>query len=88
MTYQLGGEYRFEGKDGKVYTKAPKHALEGWKAFARTKKGTYREVLGCSQEQEGTWVQGENQGAWFCHTHDSRNDAEMQAFKAYRWLNK
>lgn len=91
MTYQLGGEFNFKTVNGEIVIRKPKDAQEacfvGFRAFARNNKtGTYREVFGLSQEQE--WVDGTNEGFWFHHTHDSRENAVKLASKAYRWLNK
>lgn len=89
MSYQLGGEFTFNKLTSadKVATLNTKHALTGFRAFARNNRtGKYREVLGVSQEQE--WVDGTNEGFWFHHTHDSKETASKLAWKAYRWLNK
>jgi hypothetical protein len=86
MTYQLGAEINFKGFTGKVGIKN-EGGIVGFRAFARNEKtGTYREVLGCSQEDG--WVDGANEGFWFNHTHDTKDEAATLAWKAYRWLNK
>jgi hypothetical protein len=91
MTYTLGGEFTFNKLTSadKVATLNTKHALTGFRAFARVEKtGKYREIFGISQEDEGTWVQGVNEGFWFHHTHEDKATASKLAWKAYRWLNK
>ena len=88
MTYQIGAKVNlpkhFSGKTGIVDTK---NFLTGFRAFARVEKtGEYFEVFGISQEDG--WVDGTNEGFWFHHTHETREDAEKCAWKAYRWLNR
>lgn len=86
MGYQLGGTFKFKS-ESKVGVIDSKDAILGVRAFCRDEKtGMYREVLGCSQEQE--WVDGTNEGGWFHHTWDGKDEAFKQAWKAYRWLNK
>jgi hypothetical protein len=85
--YTLGGTHNSK-LTGKLIVQAPRNAIEGWRAFARIEKtGKYREVFGLSQE-DNTWIQGVNEGFWFHHTHDSREQAIELASRAYRWINK
>lgn len=87
MSYILGA-IRNSKLTGKIILQAPRTAIDGWSAFARNEKtGKYHEVLGISQEED-TWVQGENEGFWFHHTHETRDEAIKLASRAYRWLNK
>jgi len=88
--YQLGAEVTFKTFTGKVGIQDTKNAYVGFRAFARIEKtGAYREVLGSSREEgSDLWVQGEYQGAYITHTHDTKDEANRLAWKAYRWLNK
>jgi hypothetical protein len=87
MTYQISQTEIALKATGKVLSVAPKSAYDGWNVYVRNEKtGSYRKVFGLSQENE--YVQGENQGGWFHHSFDSREDAAKFGWKAYRWLNR
>jgi hypothetical protein len=88
MTYQLGGQIKFSDKfNAKVGIKAV-GGYVGYRAFARNEKtGTYREVLGSSKE-DGCYVDGNFEGSYITHTHETKAEAAKLAWKAYRWLNK
>lgn len=85
MSYQLGGEFNLKAT-GAIVT-INKGGYVGFRAFARNQKtGTYREVFGVSSNTE--WVDGQDQGGYFHHTHETKDEAWKLASKAYRWLNK
>lgn len=89
MTYQLGAARTFKTFTGKVAIQNTGCPYTGFRAFARNEKtGSYREVLGLSREEGDLWVQGEFDGSWITHTHDTKDEASALGWKAYRWMNR
>lgn len=87
MAYELGGTHKFSAAFTAPVGIKPVGGYVGYRAFARQKDGSYREVFGLSQE-DGCYVDGNFEGSMIRHTHDSHAEASAQAWKAYRWLNR